>query len=329
MSSASRPYRKLSSWRGFFTSAALFRDQHCLICVRSSGYEEHVKRFYFKDIKSIVVSNSHRYAVSRSAILSVLVLLISLLFTSRFAPPLSRIIWVLLGALVLAWLYSSLRASCRCRVYTAVSQEELPSVRRPWTARKFLAELTPLIEAAQGTLPEGWKESLATDHPILLNPTPANSSQQPDSEKRPDSRAGRLTASGVLVASLLLDVLLTGWDMQRPQPMPDWIGSALALIEASAAVWVLIQNRGISANLQRLGAAVLIFLGLTFYGQFGIAGVAQMQAKHPLQTEEIRATPMHRTYLEVYIGGCFILAILGAFLTLAGPTPQRHRVPGD
>jgi len=131
------------------------------------------------------------------------------------------------------------------------------------------------------------------------------------------------------VGSLLLDVVLTSWDLQRTQAMPDWIGSALALIEAAAAVWVLIQNRGIDISLQRLGGVVLIFLGLAFYGQYGIIGFAQAQARRPLRSGEIRFTPAHRTFLEIYIGGCLVLAITGAILTIGGPTPRRQRVLGD
>jgi len=191
MSSATRAYRKLSSWQGFFVAAALFRDEHCLISVRSSGYEEHVKRLYFKDIQAIVVSKSRRFGVSRRVILATLPLLLCPFFASRFSL-LATVLWTLAVAPVVAWLYISIGASCRVRVYTAVSQEELPSVRRPWTARKLLAELTPLIEAAQGTLPVGWRNLLRWiiryDSAIK---TPRNRIGKPIPRNRPSrARAG-------------------------------------------------------------------------------------------------------------------------------------------
>ncbi len=308
-----------------FSAGALFVDEHCLISVRSSGYEEHVKRLHFKDIQAIVVSKSRRFGVSRRVIFGVLLLLIGFLIAPRFFPLLTNELWALTGVLVLAWLSISIGASCRCRVYTAVSQEELLSIRRPWTASKLLTQLTPLIEAAQGTLPAGWHESLA-DHPIVFAKATTKANLGAIPAEGAESRSGRLIASGVLVASLLLDAVLTSWDLQRTQPMPNWIGNLLALIQAAAAVWILIQNRGIDISLQRLGAAVLIFLGLSYYGQVGIAAMATAQAKRVLQPAELRSSPIHRTYLEIYVGGCLILGILGAFLTLAGPTPRRPGV---
>ncbi len=144
--------------------------------MRRSGFEERVKRLHFKDIKCIVVSKSRRFGVSRRLIFGALLLLIALSFASRFSllPASVRLAFEI--ALVLFWLYISIQESCRCRVYTAVSQDELLSIRRPWTARRLLAELTPLIEAAQGTLPAGWKESLAPDQPIQI----AQATAKPD-----------------------------------------------------------------------------------------------------------------------------------------------------
>ncbi len=324
----SRSYRKLSSWQGFFSGAALFRDEHCLISVRRSGFEERVKRLQFRDITSIVVSKSRRFGVSRKVILGALLLLFALAFASRYSLLPAIVTLALEIAMVFFWLYISIQKSCRCRVYTAVSQEELLSIRRPWTARKFLAELTPLIEAAQGTLAAGWKESLAPDQPIQIAQATAKPDEASVPAERADWRARRLTASGVLVACLLLDVVQTSWDLQRTEPMPNWIGSLLALMEAAAAIWVLIQNRGIDVSLQRLGAAVLIFLGLAFYGQTGITVVAQMQAgtRRPLQAAEIRSTSAHHSYMEIYIACCFVLAITCVLLTVGDPTPRRQRV---
>jgi hypothetical protein len=332
MSSPRQAYRKLSSWHSLFNGAVLFLDEHCLISVRSSGYEERVKRLYFKDIQAIVVSKSRRFGVSRRVIFVSLLLVLTLFYASRFAPasPYSRLFSTARGAfevaLVLGWLYISIAASCRCRVYTAVSQEELLSIRRPWTASKLLARLTPMIEAAQGTLPAGWHESLASDRPFVLAQAALKEDREASAEEVTRSRTRRFWASSLLVGSLLLSVVLNAWQLEPTRALPNWIAYTLMLLEVAGAVWVLIQNRGVDVSLQRLGAAVLIFVGLVFYAQTAIAAFAAAQAKRPLQAEELRATPVHRSFLKFYVGGSAILGILGAFLILAGPTPRRPGV---
>lgn len=324
-----RPYRKLCRWQGLFASGALFLDEHCLIAVRSNGYEERVKRLFYKDIQAIVISKSRQFGISRPVLLAVLAFLLGYVLMSAYSPPLARILWVPAAGLAAVWLYVALQSSCRCRIYTAVSQEELLAVRRSWAARKLLAELTPRIEAAQGTLPGGWQESIAGDRPILLSSDIAPPDPQAAAREPAQSNLGRFTPSVVLVSSLLLDVMLTSWDLGRTVALPNWIGSVLALIEGAAAVWAMIQNRGVNAWLTRFGAVVLVFLGAAFYGQYVISGFATAQARRPLRADELRAAPIHHAYLEAYIAGCLILGIAGALLTLTGPSPAERRAMAD
>ena len=322
-------YRKLCRWQGTFASGAIFLDEHCLIAVRSNGYEEHVKRLFYKDIQAIVISKSRQFGISRPVLLAVLALLAAYVAMSVYSTPLARIFWAPAAGLAATWLYVALQASCRCRIYTAVSQEELLCVRRSWAARKLLAELTPRIEASQGTLPAGWQQSIAGDRPILLSGSSAAPDPRPAAGEPRASNLGRVTPSVLLVFSLFLDVMLTSWDLGRTAALPNWIGSVLALMEGAAAVWVLIQNRGINASLMRFGAVVLVFLGAAFYGQYVISGFATAQARRPLRADELRAAPIHHAYLEAYIAGCLILGIAGTLLTLTGPGPAQRRAMAD
>jgi hypothetical protein len=129
-----------------------------------------------------------------------------------------------------------------------------------------------------------------------------------------------------LLLALLTDAILTSWDYSRTTPLPQWIGSLLALIEASCAVWVLIQNRGLNVGLQRLGAAVLIFLGTAFYAQFGLLGALQAQMKRQIDQSEMHSLPLYRTFLEIYIAACIVLFLMGAILTFAGRASHRGRL---
>jgi hypothetical protein len=168
MPGATQTYRKLSSWQGIFRAGAVFVDEHSLLSVRSFGYEERVRRLLLSDIQAIVVSKSRRFGVSRWELLSALVVVVAALIVSSFNPSAARPLWGLAVGLFLAWLYIAMKASRRCRVFTAMGHEELLSIRRSWTASKFLAEITPRIEAAQGVLPADWKASVAADSPVVL-----------------------------------------------------------------------------------------------------------------------------------------------------------------
>lgn len=323
MSSPKRPFRKLSSWTGLFGSGAVFLDEHCLVSVRSYGFEEHVKRLFYKDIQALVISKSRRFGMSRRESLAVFLLVLADVLPIHSAP-LSRVVLGLTVGLGFAWLYTAIRSSCRCRVYTAVSQEELISVRRSWTARKLLSELTPQIEAAQGALPAGWQASVSEDRPITLGAAlPASESNNTAGEVA-ESATRRIIVTVGLVLLLLLHAVVGSVSLGRTQPLPAWMASTLTLMEAAAAVWMLIQNRRINVNLQRFGMAVLIFLGLAFYGQTVIVTVATAQARHALRPAELQVNAMYHSFREAYIAICLVLGITGALLMLGGPAPQRR-----
>ena len=318
-------FRKLgSTFQGMFTASALFVDEQCLLLVRTIGYEESVQRFYFKDIQAIVVSKSNRFGVSRRATFGALLLLLGMLIARSVSPPVARILPWIAVILIIAWLYVSMRASCRCRLYTAVNQQELLSVRRQWIARRVLRELAPRIEAAQGTLPANWREAIPSDRSVVLGPSTSTGPVMPSIQVEP--QPGRISGSVALVVSLMADALLTTWDLSRTQTLHPSIGSLLALVEASCAVWVLIQNRGLDPGLQRFGGAVLIFLGTVFYAQYGVIGAIQAQVKRQMAVGELHSQPLYRGFLEFYIGVCVVLCIIGAILTFAGRASQRGQL---
>ena len=307
-----------------FGSGAVYLDEHCLISVRSPGYEEHVRRLFYKDIQAIVISKSRRFGVSRGWWLAALLFFVSYIFASVSSEGLTSYLWAPPAGFAAVWLYIALRSSCRCRIYTAISSEELVSVRRSWTARRLLSALTPLVESAQGSLPEGWQASVSEPQPIVLTATSEAADHHAPAEEKTVAGAPRVTGAIGLVLLLVLDVVLTSVELSRALPFPAWIGAVLTLIEAVTAVWVLIQNRRLSVNLQRFGMAVLIFLGLAFYAQTMITAVATAQAKHPLGPRELYASPIHHSFLEAYIAISLVLAIAGAIVMLGNPTPHRR-----
>ncbi len=133
-----------------------------LLLVKSSRFREDYKRFYLRDIQAIVIAEAPRFHVSTRSL--VIGIIWAILFFSALGASfvVSAPVWAV-GAvgvvLGLAWVYISAVESCRCRIFTAVSSEDLPSVYRKWTARRFLARVEPYIGQAQGVIEGDWVEA--------------------------------------------------------------------------------------------------------------------------------------------------------------------------
>jgi hypothetical protein len=159
MTTAATPEYKRLSGKGFRgvtfiagTRADLWLGPDHLLVVDSSGYSETYKRFYFKDIQGIVMRPTIVGRVTNAVLGLPLVLLIigalaaeqtedmflCLFFGAFFAIPL--VVNLVKGA------------TCQTELFTAVQSEELVSLHRVRLTRKVLAQLQPLIAAAQGEL---------------------------------------------------------------------------------------------------------------------------------------------------------------------------------
>ena len=139
-----------------------------LLLVKSARLREEYKRFYFRDIQAIVTAAAPRFHIStRSALIAVLWICALAAVNGlerRFNVPFATWVWWTVSvALVLSWIYISAVDSCRCRIYTAVSSEELPSLYRTWTARRFLEKVEPNWRRRRGLSraigPTRWKTS--------------------------------------------------------------------------------------------------------------------------------------------------------------------------
>ena len=316
--------RKVSAWHGLFSSGAVFLDEHHLISVRSFGFEEQVKRLAYKDIQAVVVSKTRRFGMSRKLWIAVALVVFGgmIALSAASAPG-----WTV-GALPLAaaavWLYLSIAYGRTCRLYTAVSQEDLISVRRSWMVAKFFAELTPRIEAAQGALPENWGQLIEENPSPAVAPAISKERELPSvQETCLAARKGRPMATIAMALFLLATVVFGVVNLDQRIPKPAWLGELLLLAVAATAVWVLIEFRGLNAGLQRLGGATLIFLALIYYSSVGFATAARMQTRQQLTVAELRTMPPSRILRQVEIGGCLILAALAILLTIASRPQQR------
>jgi hypothetical protein len=171
------------------------------------------------------------------------------------------------GALVLAWLLVSAFGSCRCRIYTAVSRDELGSVYRRWTARKFLARVTPAIAEVQGVMEGNWAEAVEQR---VERPGGATST----TAVRPVGTT-RSWATDLLTASLLAAAVAGAVGLSTPSRGAQAVLSVCNLAEIAGAVAVIVQySRGrLRPAMQRVAVITLIVMGSLLYARPFAAGV--------------------------------------------------------
>ena len=154
-------YKKLPGHRrGFLRGASVWLGADHLLLVRSLRFREEYKRYYFRDIQAIVMAKAPRFHIStRAAVLAALCL--PPFLTARTGTLFS--IWKAVAALlVLVWVLVSALLSCRCRIYTAVSADDLPSLYRTWTAHRFLRRVHSLIQQAESALDTAPAQAVAS-----------------------------------------------------------------------------------------------------------------------------------------------------------------------
>jgi hypothetical protein len=146
------PYLVLSrggfGWSGY---ARLRQGPDHLLLVESNGFTENYKRFFFAEIQALTV---RRTATGRvwNGIWGGLFLMFALI-ALQFSDVEAVVLWfltaVFLGALLANFAFGP---TCVCHVRTAVQTEKLTSITRMKRAEKVLAQIRPLLAAAQGTL---------------------------------------------------------------------------------------------------------------------------------------------------------------------------------
>jgi len=118
-----------------------------------NGWVENYRRFYYGDIRALVVGRTSRWLVMNvifSAICA-LFLFLCLVVHERAGMISLGCTSACFGLLLLV---NVLRGpTCRVMIYTALGGEPLPSIQRLRTARKVMALLKPRLLAAQGELP--------------------------------------------------------------------------------------------------------------------------------------------------------------------------------
>ncbi len=151
-----RYYQRLTRSRsGIGTYTSLWLGPDHLLLAASTGFNETYRRFYFRDIKAVVVSDSSRFLLWLAITGCVLLFLGLGALIAGVAGRVSPWILVPLVPTLVLFAWNLARGpSCNVRLVTGVQTILLPPLSRFRQTRKVLARLTPLIEAAQASLAE-------------------------------------------------------------------------------------------------------------------------------------------------------------------------------
>ncbi len=260
---SSTPYRKLPGrLRGIGNGSSLWLAPDHLLLVRTRMFREEYKRFYLRDIQAIVMARCPRFHISTRSLAVAFAWLFPWLFWVVLPTGFGIVWWAVAVILTGAWLAFSFFFSCTCRLYTAVSDDPLPSLYRTWTARRFLDEVKPWIDEAQGTLEANWAEAVDNS---AAGPAAAAPATTP-AAATPALRT-HTAACLVLVATLLTQATLDLLTLHSVSTATGWIFTCLSLVQILSAIRILIErhSRILRAAMQRVAIASLVVQGLVYY----------------------------------------------------------------
>jgi hypothetical protein len=259
----------------------LYLEADHLLAVSNDRFTESYKRFYFRDIHSLVFCRTkHGFVVS--IILGALAaLLLGLAIVGASFWNWGAIGWAILGPIIsfflLMVIINSFRGpTCLCQLKTAVTTEELPSLNRVRTARKVFALLRPIIEAVQGQLRAD--EIPAKLQDSLLNPNVISRRGKDPQKSEAKHEDGRYHQ--IVFGLLLADSLVCATDIFAQSVWLTLAGSALSLGLLAFTVVAVVRQNGsdIRKGLRSLMWCILGYLGLVF--AFGFVFTIYLSIKH-------------------------------------------------
>lgn len=269
MTEARERYRKLPGHRrGFVRGASVWLGSDHLLSVKSYRVREEYKRFQLSDVQAIVIASCPRFHIStRSALVALIAWAGSVLAASAVPGGIaSGALGAVLFVLFLVWAYVSFKESCRCYILTAVSRDELPSVYRSWTARRFLEALTPRIAEAQGRLEGNWAQ-------VLEGGAAAPAETRPETPKAAAPK--QYLWSGIFIALMFVSCASMLAMLHSPADLVTWVAEGILAIEVAAVAGMFVQYaRGtLPDGMRWMAIAAIVKTGLAYY-----SGVALMSA---------------------------------------------------
>lgn len=265
-------------------------DDHLLQVESAGGYSESYKRFYFRDIQTVIIQKTRSWIIA-NIILGFLTGGFLILAVSTI-PQNSPSRWtgdeiaggIFLGSVVFVFglllLVNLTRgATCRCYLKTAVHLQELSSLRRYRNAQKILARIRPLIESAQGG---ATAEMLAPQYAALLANADATPAAPGQFARVADSTvsAYRSRAHQILFFALLGDAVAAVLNIFLPCAPVVLLDITTGAVLAGAVVIALVKQNQTDLN---FAVRVLTWITAVFVGIGYITGYVIMIVMAPGQ----------------------------------------------
>lgn len=172
-------FHKISRVGSLVGATKWYLSEDCLLAAKRVMYAVEYKRFYLRDLESIVVWPTRTWLL-RSIIPGVLLIA----YGTVMGHLTNLTVGAIFGGIGLVWaaLELSLGPTAAARIRTTGMSVDMPIVKRMRRARRVLAEIDAVVRVARGGAIE------EATHPVAA-PEPANAASQTSSESAPTTAA--------------------------------------------------------------------------------------------------------------------------------------------
>lgn len=282
MADSNPEYQKLRGrgyTRKFFKGGAAWRlwlGKDHLLSVKSTGYSEEYRRFYFRDIQAIIISQTQTQGIFNvvfglpAAICVILVLTQGAGWNVFFGT----LFMIFAGLLA----YNLWRGpTVKCTIRTAVQTEDLPSLSRLPVAEEVVQRIKPLIEQAQGRLDEQQTPQIVDQVSQVVAPVSAMARK---ADEELITYHGR--AHETLFYLLILCALINGLDLAiHAEPLVVFELIAIFGVMFTGFMAAIKQHRSnMTIELKRVTWISFTGVAVLLYGVFMGANISH-SARHP------------------------------------------------
>ena len=326
-------YKRLPG-RNAFRPNRLYLGRDHLLRVNSNGWTEQYRRFYFSDIRALIITRNRTGMIQNIVLACIAIPLLGWCLAESdkdgrvVLGVLSGFFWLILGINAL------MGPTCRASIYTPLGSEVLPSVKRMPTGRKLLKRLKPAVIGVQGELN-------AAEIPAMLEQT--RISEFAAQEKIPGSPGTVTGYDGLFhVWMFCMMIAVAGIAGLEISSKSVWVTVAAFLsgfVLAGLTIVSLVkqQNSSLDDRVRKLtwcalgfviagfitGYAMMIYAATIHPQAFSRVNNDTLVAFHMVSQIHVSGNSWLTAIFSILIGSAFIIGISGLILTVSSRANSR------